>query len=475
MAKKLLPHLPLHKKMFVEPFFGAGGIFFAKPKVKQEFINDLNGDVTNFFEVLRDYPEWLRRLCSITPYSRDEYYNCRDNPWPSKDTLQGKMECARRFWVLARQGMGAPLRNSEDSDTSAAGWKTGERGEGQSGKSHDANNEVKMDEIGGFRTGGFWVTPEYENAKSRAYRDTNETRMNNYWMTPEYKDREQTRSHADVNDVTKPSGWRVPERVASENHQHHTAANEAKAGGWRVADANEDGVAKTNHQAQVNEVKAPGWRPPERQARETAQPHVMTNETRAGGWMLGIVGEGTRSPNTEATNALVQTDATWHWLESWCEENYEAGHNPTRFDKLAERLAGVAIDNRPATTIIKRYNREHCFLYLDPPYVMSTRNAYLYKYEMSDEEHIELLDAAKEHKGLVAISGYNSELYDKHLEGWRKVEFNVTSGLARGKTDGKKGKRIEVLWMNYSPLFQRLDSDEKLTDEKQNEPQNRLL
>ena len=344
LAKRLLPLMPLHLPMYCEPFFGSGGIFFAKPKVKQEFINDLNGDVTNFFEVLRDYPEWLRRVCSITPYSRDEYYNCRDSEWPDKDTMRGKIECARRFWVLARQGMGAPLRNSRDADTKASGWSAGERGEGQSGKSHDANGEVKVE------------------------------------------------------------GWRTPERNARQNHQHHTA---------------------------VSEVSAPGWRTPERLDRGNSMQHTMAEETKA-------------------------SSNTWHWLESWCEENHEPGQNQTRFDKLADRLSGVAIDNRDAVTVVQRYNREHCFLYLDPPYVFSTRNAYLYKYEMKDEQHIELINAAKEHKGLVAISGYNSELYDEHLGDWRKVEINVMSGLARGKTPNSKGKRVECLWMNYGTFWDRL-------------------
>ena len=82
LAKKLLPYLAVEEKMYVEPYFGAGGIFFAKPPAPTEYINDLNGDVVNFMRVLRDHPHELLRLCQLTPYARDEYYRCRDEEWP---------------------------------------------------------------------------------------------------------------------------------------------------------------------------------------------------------------------------------------------------------------------------------------------------------------------------------------------------------------------------------------------------------
>lgn len=69
--------------------------------------NEINADVTNFFEVLRDHEPDLIRLLLLTPCSELEY----NNSWePSLD----KIEQARRFYVRIRQsffGLGAQLKN----------------------------------------------------------------------------------------------------------------------------------------------------------------------------------------------------------------------------------------------------------------------------------------------------------------------------------------------------------------------------
>jgi DNA adenine methylase len=41
LLKYLLPLIPQHK-MYCEPFFGGGAVFFAKPKSEVEVINDIN-------------------------------------------------------------------------------------------------------------------------------------------------------------------------------------------------------------------------------------------------------------------------------------------------------------------------------------------------------------------------------------------------------------------------------------------------
>lgn len=53
LAAKILPHFPEHK-IYVEPFFGAGGMFFNKPKVKYNFLNDVDNDVFNLFMVVKN-------------------------------------------------------------------------------------------------------------------------------------------------------------------------------------------------------------------------------------------------------------------------------------------------------------------------------------------------------------------------------------------------------------------------------------
>lgn len=69
--------------------------------------NEINEEITNFFEVLRDNENELIRLLEFTPCSLLEYNNC----WIS---CEDKIERARRFYVRVRQsffGLGCQRKN----------------------------------------------------------------------------------------------------------------------------------------------------------------------------------------------------------------------------------------------------------------------------------------------------------------------------------------------------------------------------
>ena len=101
MQAKLLPLLPAHRE-YIEPFFGGGSIFFAKPPAKVETINDLDSAVMGFFRVLRDQPEEFLRLARLTPYSRELYRECCATWSEETDDVRR----AWRWWVVARQSFG---------------------------------------------------------------------------------------------------------------------------------------------------------------------------------------------------------------------------------------------------------------------------------------------------------------------------------------------------------------------------------
>lgn len=92
--------LPPHR-VYIEPFFGSGAVFFAKRPVPHEIINDLDGAITAFFTCLRDRPDDLLRVCRLTPYGRDEFVGA-DPDDPTIDIL----ERARRLWVRVNQSYG---------------------------------------------------------------------------------------------------------------------------------------------------------------------------------------------------------------------------------------------------------------------------------------------------------------------------------------------------------------------------------
>ena len=53
-----IPH-----QVYLEPYAGSAAVLFAKPRVPVEIINDLDGQVVNFFRELRDRPAELARAC----------------------------------------------------------------------------------------------------------------------------------------------------------------------------------------------------------------------------------------------------------------------------------------------------------------------------------------------------------------------------------------------------------------------------
>ncbi|MFD1238276.1 DNA adenine methylase, partial [Pseudonocardia benzenivorans] len=119
-----------------------------------------------------------------------------------------------------------------------------------------------------------------------------------------------------------------------------------------------------------------------------------------------------------------------------------------RFAAAAERLARVSLENRPALDILEAYGRvtDGVVLYVDPPYLGSTRSGRNYLVEMSSEaEHLELLAALNAARAHVLLSGYDSPLYAEHLEAWDRRTWRATTN---GDATGARADRAEVLWSN---------------------------
>ena len=72
LASWIISHFPVHE-CYVEPFGGAASVLLQKSRSPLEVYNDLDGRVVSFFSVLRERPDELARLLSLTPYARAEY------------------------------------------------------------------------------------------------------------------------------------------------------------------------------------------------------------------------------------------------------------------------------------------------------------------------------------------------------------------------------------------------------------------
>jgi len=82
-------HFPPHK-IYIEPFFGAGGMFFNKPKAKYNIVNDLDSDVFNLFQVVMNQKEELEKAFYIMPIHSDllEYWKKNEETEPIKKALR---------------------------------------------------------------------------------------------------------------------------------------------------------------------------------------------------------------------------------------------------------------------------------------------------------------------------------------------------------------------------------------------------
>lgn len=80
-------------------------------------------------------------------------------------------------------------------------------------------------------------------------------------------------------------------------------------------------------------------------------------------------------------------------------------------------------------------------MYIDPPYMLSTRSGKQYKHEMTDADHEELLKMIVQSKAKIMVSGYETDMYNDYLVGWQKKQFS--SCAERGKP------RTETVWTNY--------------------------
>ncbi len=96
----LLPHLPdCHH--YCEPFAGSAAVLINRPPSPVETYNDIDGDVVNFFKVLREQKDKLVEAIGLTPFSREEFF--RAVSVNGRAAQLPDLERARLFFVRARQ------------------------------------------------------------------------------------------------------------------------------------------------------------------------------------------------------------------------------------------------------------------------------------------------------------------------------------------------------------------------------------
>ncbi len=109
LTPRILSYFPQHK-VYDEPFFGGGAIFFAKRPSEVEFINDVNGEMINFYRTIKNNFKPLKQEVDSTLHSEYEHHRARKiYATPSNYT---EIERAWAIWVLSKQSIYSILNNS---------------------------------------------------------------------------------------------------------------------------------------------------------------------------------------------------------------------------------------------------------------------------------------------------------------------------------------------------------------------------
>ena len=118
LANWIISYFPRHHS-YLEPFFGSGAVLFNKPRSNIETVNDLDNNVVNLFECIRENPQKLAQMLYMTPYAREVYESA------FKEISEDKFEAALNFYIRLRT-------NGEK-----VGWKNDVQGRERSYASQD--------------------------------------------------------------------------------------------------------------------------------------------------------------------------------------------------------------------------------------------------------------------------------------------------------------------------------------------------
>jgi DNA adenine methylase len=111
--------------------------------------------------------------------------------------------------------------------------------------------------------------------------------------------------------------------------------------------------------------------------------------------------------------------------------------------RTSPRLAMLQVDSVKWLLMNDHLLTPQTLVYCDPPYIRSSRRSSrdLYAYEMTDAQHLKLLNVLKSLSCMVLLSGYYSVLYAVELRTWNCISFHTTNRAGDRTT--------EYVWFNY--------------------------
>jgi len=149
-------------------------------------------------------------------------------------------------------------------------------------------------------------------------------------------------------------------------------------------------------------------------------------------------------------------------------EKKSNGKYPSKYDTLIKKLSNQTILNRitkidvvenlDCIDLIKKYDSENAFFYVDPPYY---NMEFYYSKDFPREKHEELANTLSQIKGKFALSYYDfddlKKFYPEDKFNWhRQNVYRSAATRSSGKKDyNQKSKGTEILIMNYNLVTER--------------------
>jgi DNA adenine methylase len=134
---------------------------------------------------------------------------------------------------------------------------------------------------------------------------------------------------------------------------------------------------------------------------------------------------------------------------------------PEALKGVTDRLRAVVIECGDAAKVMLAHDSDDTLHYVDPPYVLDARSnvtvdsGKAYRFEMTDADHETLAATLLELRGMVMLSGYSCDLYDRLYGSWNRIERKAWA-------DGAK-KRVEVIWFNDAAWAAKMNAQALLT------------
>lgn len=109
MLKHIIPLIPPHET-YTESFAGGAAVYWAKQPAKVEVLNDINGELVNFYVVLKTRPDELHEKMQTLLHSREQFDFARivyDHP-----QFFDPVTRAWALWAQTMLGFASKLENS---------------------------------------------------------------------------------------------------------------------------------------------------------------------------------------------------------------------------------------------------------------------------------------------------------------------------------------------------------------------------